>query len=156
MKHTFWLIGPVAVAALAAGCKPADRSESDTQSSVSRQIEQVQTDTRDAAKELDAFTHAQKEAFIENLETRLARLDENINELSAKLATSSREVRAEAQPRIAALRAQSAHLHTQLDKVKDAGESNWESVKRGTSEAYTELRVGFNNTREWLSEKISP
>ena len=146
----------MATALLASGCKRGERSEGESESAVSQKIDEMEADTREAADDLRDFTHDQKEAFIENLGTRVSELNENIDELSEELKKSSSAVQAEAKPRIAALRAQSDRLGKQLDKAKDASESTWESVKNGASEAYDELKLGFHNTREWMSEKIAP
>jgi DNA anti-recombination protein RmuC len=155
-KHTFWIIGPIAITALAFGCKPADRSADDAEPTVSQQVKKVQADTKQAADDLSAFTHAQKEAFIENLELRLKEINREIDELSVRIKNSGAAVQAEAEPRIAQLRTQSDKLKKELDNVKDAGESTWESTKNAASKAYNDLKTGFHNTREWLSEKIAP
>ncbi|TVR49967.1 MAG: hypothetical protein EA425_10885 [Puniceicoccaceae bacterium] len=156
MKTAYLIIGPLALATLVIGCKPSARSGSEPETSATRQISQAPAETRPSTADLDSFRHAQKAAYIKTLETRLAELNQNIDELSADIERSSLAVKAEAQPRVMALRAQSDLLQEQLDTVKDAGESTWESVKTSTSNAYSELKEGFHNTREWLGEKISP
>jgi hypothetical protein len=40
--------------------------------------------------------------------------------------------------------------------VKNATESTWESVKSGTRKAYEALKEGFQQSRQWVSDKIAP
>jgi len=155
-KIKYNTMGTLAIITLAAGCKPAERSSGDPDPEISRQIQQVEESTREASDDLHTFTHDQKEAYIASLERRLAALNQNIDELSTRVENSSLAVQEEARPRIAELRTQSGLLHTQLENVKDSSASTWENVKSAASTAYDELKVGFNNTREWVSEKIAP
>lgn len=157
MKKTpFWIIAPFALTAITVGCKPNDRSASEQETAVTQQINKVQADTSKAMDNLDDYTYAQKEALIKNLEVQIAAIDKSIDELSTKIEESSSAVQTEAQPWIANLRAQSKVLHKQLDGLKGASESTWESVKKATSNAYSDVKTGLVNTREWLSEKIAP
>jgi hypothetical protein len=64
--------------------------------------------------------------------------------------------KAEARPKLAALRDQSAKLKTQLSEVENATESTWDSVKAGSKKAYEALADGFQQARQWVSEKIAP
>jgi hypothetical protein len=43
-----------------------------------------------------------------------------------------------------------------LDKAKNATESTWDDVKAGFKKAYSELKDGFNQARQWVSDKIAP
>ncbi len=43
-----------------------------------------------------------------------------------------------------------------LIEAKDATESTWDHVKSGSSKAYDDLKDGFQNARQWVSEKIAP
>lgn len=138
------------------GCNPWDQSSSDSESTVSEQMDEVQAEARDATSRIKTFTYAEKEAFVENFEQRLKELNQNIDELSAKVDQSSLAVQEEAKPLLAELRGQVAVLENELAKVKDANESTWESVKRGTNQAYEDLKTSLRNARDWVSEKIAP
>jgi hypothetical protein len=43
----------------------------------------------------------------------------------------------------------------QLDVARNATESTWDSVKAGSKKAYGELKDGFQQARQWVSEKIA-
>jgi len=152
MKNSIWIIGALSIATVFTGCKPADSSEK----RVSDQMDRVQADATEAQKDLNAFTHDQKEQFVESLSNRIAALDKELDELTAEVNKSSSTVQAEARPRLAALRTQSDQLKEQLNQAKGASASTWESVKAGTSKAYDDLKAGFQSTRQWMSEKIAP
>jgi peptidoglycan hydrolase CwlO-like protein len=102
------------------------------------------------------YTYAQKDAFVAKMQPKLDALKKDIDQLSAKIESSSDKVKAEAKPKLDALRGQHAQLNAQLEKVKSASESTWESVKKGFNSAYDSSKDGINKARQWLSEKIAP
>ena len=69
---------------------------------------------------------------------------------------AERAVKAEAKPKLQALREKADQLGKQLDEVKNATESTWDSVKSGTRKAYDALKEGFQQSRQWVSDKIAP
>ena len=58
-------------------------------------------------------------------------------------------VKAEAKPKLQALRDQAAQLNKQLDEARNATESTWDSVKNGFQKAYEATKDGFNQARQW-------
>jgi hypothetical protein len=79
-----------------------------------------------------------------------------LDQLSAKVESASDSVKAEAKPKLQALRDQSAGLNKQLDEVKNATESTWDSVKSGFKKGYEASKDGFNQARQWVSDKVAP
>ena len=160
MKYTSYLSRIALLAALgafAAGCKPAgDRAEVTSAKAIDKQLEEVQTAAAGATTDLASFTYAQKQEFAANMEAQLAEMKSSLDELSASIAKSSAAVRAEAAPKLAALRAKQESLEKQLEVIKGAEPSTWEKVKTTTAHAYDDLKTGFNDMREWLSEKVAP
>jgi len=59
-------------------------------------------------------------------------------------------------PKLQALRDQVAKLNQQLDAAKNATESAWGDVKASFQKGYGELKDGFNQARQWVSDKIAP
>jgi len=53
------------------------------------------------------------------------------------------------------LRDKAAQLNKQLDDVRDAPESTWDSVKAASQKALDSLKDGFEQSRQWLSDKIA-
>jgi DNA anti-recombination protein RmuC len=148
MKQKTFFLACVFAAVLVAGC--------DHQDSTSKQIDKVQADAADAMKEMKDYTYAQKAEFTAAMKQKLATMDRELNALEAKVAKSSEDVKAQAQPKLQALREQQAALGKQLDKLNAATESTWESVKDGASKAYDSFKDGFQKSRQWLSDKIKP
>ena len=148
MKNENLLITLLAVAAFAVGCNK--------EQTTSQQIDKVQTETKEAAQDMKDYTYAQKTAFVEAMQGQLAALNRDLDQLSAKVEKSSDAVKAEAKPKLQALRDQTAQLNKQLDDVKNATESTWDSVKGGFKKAYESSKEGFQQARQWVSDKIAP
>ena len=87
---------------------------------------------------------------------QLDNLNRDLDQLAAKIESSSDAVKAEAQPKLQALRDQAAQLNKQLDEARNATESTWDSVKAGFQKAYEATKDGFNQARQWVSDKIAP
>ena len=147
MKDQKLLITLLALSAFAAGC--------DRQQTTSQQLDKVQSETKQAAQDMKDYTYGQKSAFVESMQTRLAALNVDLDQLSSKVDKSSDAVKAEAKPKLQALRDQTAQLNKQLDVVKNATESTWDSVKSGFQKAYESSMDGFQQARQWVSAKIA-
>jgi len=148
MKNKTWAITVLSIAAFAVGC--------DKQQTTSQQMETVKTETKQAAQDMKDYTFAQKAEFVAAMQVQLDALNKDLDQLSAKIDSSSDAVKAEAKPKLQALRDQAAQLNKQLDDAKNATESTWDSVKAGFSKAYEATKDGFNQARQWLSDKIAP
>jgi chromosome segregation ATPase len=148
MKNKTLVITFLSIAAFAVGC---NKEQTTTQ-----QIENVKTETKQAAQDMKDYTFAQKAEFVKTMQGQLDALNKDLDELSAKIDSSSDAVKAEAKPKLQALRDQAAKLNTQLDEAKNATESTWDSVKSGFQKAYEATKDGFNQARQWVSDKIAP
>jgi predicted nucleic acid-binding Zn-ribbon protein len=102
------------------------------------------------------YTYAQKSEFVKTMEGQLAALNQDLDKLSAKIESSSDTIKAEAKPKLQALRDQATQLNHQLDGVRNATESTWDSVKAGTKKGWESLKEGFQQARQWTSDKIAP
>jgi len=47
-------------------------------------------------------------------------------------------------------------LNKKLEEAKSATESTWDDVKAGFKKGYSELKDGFQQARQWASDKIAP
>ena len=148
MKHQNLLIALLAVSAFAVGCNK--------EQTTSQQLDKAQADTKQAAQDMKDYTYAQKTEFVGNMQAQLAALNQDLDQLSAKVEKSSDKIKAEAQPKLQALRDQATQLNKQLDEAKNATESTWDSVKSGFSKGYEATKDGFNKARQWVSDKIAP
>ncbi len=148
MKNKTLLITFLSAAAFAVGCGK--------EQTTSQQMDKVQTETKQAAVDMKDYTFAQKDEFVKAMQGQLDALNKDLDQLSAKVDSSSDAVKAEAKPKLQALRDQVAQLNKQLDDAKNATESTWDSVKAGCQKAYDATKNGFNEARQWVSEKIAP
>ena len=148
MKNKTLAIAVLAIAAFAVGCNK--------QQTATQQIEKVQTETTAAAQDMKDYTYAQKDEFVKAMQVQLDALNKDLDQLAAKIDSSSDAVKAEAKPKLQALRDQTAQLNKQLDDARNATESTWDSVKAGFSKAYDATKDGFNQARQWVSDKIAP
>jgi len=148
MKNKTLAITLLSIAAVSVGCNK--------EQSTSQQMDKVQTETKQAAQDMKDFTFAQKAEFVKTMQGQLDALNKDLDQLSAKIDSSSDAVKAEAKPKLQALRDQTAKLNTQLDEAKNATESTWDSVKGGFSKAYDAVKDGVQQTRQWVSDKIAP
>ena len=148
MKNKTWAVTVLSIAAFAVGCSK--------EQPVSQQLETVKTETKQAAQDMKDFTFAQKAEFVKQMQGQLNALNKDLDQLAAKIDKSSDAVKAEAKPKLQALRDQAAQLNKQLDEARNATESTWDSVKTGFSKAYDATKDGFNQARQWVSYKIAP
>ncbi|SPE50831.1 exported hypothetical protein [Verrucomicrobia bacterium] len=148
MKNKAVLLTLLSAAAFAVGCNQ--------EQTTSDQLDKVQAETKQATRDMKDYTYAQKSAFVQTMQAQLAALNGDLDQLAAKVESSSDTVKAEAKPKLQALRDQTVQLNKQLDEVKNATESSWDSVKNGFSKAYESSKDGFNQARQWVSDKIAP
>jgi chromosome segregation ATPase len=148
MKNKTWVISVLSIAVVAVGC---NKEQSTTQ-----QMDKVQTETKQAAVDMKNYTYAQKDEFVKAMQGQLDALNKDLDQLAAKIESSSDAVKADAKPKLQALRDQAAQLNKQLDDARNATKSTWDSVKAGCSKAYDATKDGFNQVRQWVSDKIAP
>ena len=120
------------------------------------QMDKVKTETTTAAQDMKDYTYAQKTEFVTTMQAQLDTLNKDLDQLSAKIESSSDTIKAEAKPKLQALRDQSAQLTRQLDNVRNATESTWDSVRATSQKAFDSLKDGFQQSRQWVSDKIAP
>ena len=147
-KNKTWLITLLSAVAFAVGCEK--------EQTTSQQIEKVKTETKQAAQDMKEYTFAEKAEFVKAMQAQLTALNEDLDKLSTKIDSSSDAVKAEAKPKLQVLRDQAAKLNQQLVDAQNATESTWDSVKAGSQKAFDSLKDGFNQARQWVSDKIAP
>jgi len=148
MKNKTLVIAFLSIAAFTMGCNK--------EQTTSQQLENVKSETKEAAQDMKDYTFAQKAEFVKQMQGQLDALNKDLDQLAAKIDSSSDAVKAEAKPKLQALRDQAAQLNKQLDEARNATESTWDSVKNGFKKAYETTKDGFNQARQWVSDKIAP
>ena len=148
MKSNKVMITFLSAAAFVVGCNK--------EGTTSQQIDKAQAKTEAAAQDMKDYTYAQKTEFVEKMQGQLAELNRDLDQLAAKVESSSDAIKAEAKPKLQALRDQASQLNKQLDAARNATESTWDSVKSGFKKAYDSSVEGFQQARLWVSDKIAP
>ncbi len=148
MKYKIVTVTLLSAAALVIGCSK--------EPSASQQIEKIKTETNDASQDMKEYTFAQKAEFVEKMQGELAVIDQDLGRLDAKIEKSSDAVKAEARPKLHALRRQEAQLKRQLEDARNATESTWDSVEEGSRKAYETLKDGFEEASQWISNQFAP
>jgi cytochrome c556 len=138
----------MSAAALAAGCNK--------EQTTSEQLDKVNSETKAAAQDTKDYTFAQKNEFVAKMRDQLNTLNQHLDQLSAKIESSSDAVKADAKPKLQALRDQAAQLNKQLEEARNATGSTWDSVKATSQKAFDSLKDGFQQSRQWVSDKIAP
>lgn len=158
MKQNQLTIGFLALTVFAPGCGPpsAERSVTETRKATAEQFEKVKKETKEATREMKGYAYAQKAEFVAKMQAQLDDINRELDQLAAKTAKSSEAAKAEAEPKIRSLRDQTAKLNRQLDEAKNATESTWRDVEASFRKGYDELKDGFHQARQWVSEKIAP
>jgi len=148
MKQNIVLITFLSAASFFVGCGRQDTA--------SQQLDKVQTETTQAAQDMKNYTYAEKDEFVKAMQAQIKSLNQDLDQLSAKIDSSSDAVKADAKPKLQALRDQAAKLDQQLADAQNATESTWDSVKAATKDAYASMRKSFTEARQWASDKIAP
>ena len=148
MKPVALTIALLSLAAFGAGC--------DREPSTAQQLEKIKTETKQVARDMKDYTFAQKAEFREKMKEELDAIHNEVDQLAARIEKSSEKAKAEARPKLKALREQADRLDRQLEEVKNATESTWDTFKRDTREARDGLKDAFQHSRQWVSDKIAP
>ena|SRR5436190_17332105 len=118
------VITVLSVAAFAVGCKPSEEKsmvEMSAQSAADK-VDMKARGAGQAAKELTQakkeYAYAQKSEFVTEKQTQLAEINRDIDALSARVEASSDASKAEAKPKLQALRDQVARLNKNSMKPK--------------------------------------
>ena len=134
MKNIVLANALLSIAAFAAGCKPSTEADH-----AAAQFDKVKARAEDAAQSMRDFAYAQKAEFVAKMQNQLTAINRDLDQLSAKIERSSAAAKAEAKPKLEALREQAANLNKQIDDARNATVSTWEKVKADSGRAYDAL-----------------
>ncbi|HSH93121.1 MAG TPA: hypothetical protein VK968_03170 [Roseimicrobium sp.] len=148
MKNKSFLPIVLSVAAIVTGCN--------REPTAAQQMDKLKADTKAAVQDMADYTYSQKAEFTIKMQAQLAEIKTDLDQLEAKIEKSSDKVKADATPKLKALRQQESELKQQLEAVKDSNESTWESVKAASRKTAASIKDGFQQSRQWLSDKIAP
>ena len=147
MKNKILVITLLSSALFAAGCNK--------EQTTSQQVEKVKSETKEAAQEMKDYTFAEKAKFTEEMRSQVTEINRSLDQLDGKIEKASDSARAEAKPKLHALREKADRLGKQLEAATNSTESTWETVKADSKKACIELKDEVNQTRQWVSDKIA-
>lgn len=157
MKIKYAIITTLSIAAFSTGCNPGNNQPEVTNAPPTQtQAEQLRQDSAQTSQDWKSYTYAEKDKFISKMKAELADLNQQMDDLGRKIQNSTATARDEAQAKLNSLRDRSSTLYQDLEKVKNSSASTWDEVKSSTVNGYEQMKVSFNNARQWLSEKIAP
>ena len=148
MNYQMLLLTVISIAAFATGC--------DKGQTTSQQIDKVKVEAKEATQDMKDYAFSQKAEFTEMMQIQLAKINKDLDQLAAKIETCNDAAKAEAKPKLQALRNQVAQLNKQLDAIKNATDVAWDNVKADFKKGCSDLKEGFQNARQWVSSKIAP
>ncbi|HSW59903.1 MAG TPA: hypothetical protein VLJ60_03845 [bacterium] len=160
-KHTIMLIAAVLLTgSVLTGCDFFSGKSNATKSLDKLQAELVEAkEKKDEAAEAKAnsdYTYAQRMIFIADMKQELTKIQSDIDKLSERVARSKGEAKDSWEKRLNAVREELELTKTKIEDAQNANESGWEDVKRGFRKANDSLKKSFEDTRQWLSDKIEP
>lgn len=143
------------VVAFAVGCKPA-AEKTPPPVHVQTVEDKAKKETKEAGQAIKDYAYTQRAEFVEKMRNESVEINQELDRLSAKIESANEATKAEAKLKLQALREKAAQLNKQLDEAKSATESTWDSIKAASKKSYEELKDSFQQSRQWLSEKIAP
>ena len=115
IKPAKLIIALLSITVIAVGCKPAEeQSGVKNQAATTEQIDKLKTETKEATQETKDYAYAQKAEFVATTQSQLNDINRDLDQLSAKVERSSDAVKAEAKPKVQALREKADKLNKQL------------------------------------------
>lgn len=166
MRLPMFLI--VCVATMATGCpstdpktttgpspSPSPTTDSKAETPAAR-LDQAKRDTKAAARAWKEYAFSQKAELVADMKRELVAIEAEIDRLAAKVDSATGQAKLDAKVKLDALRTKAAEARRRVDAAEQAGESDWDQVKRGLDESYGDLKGSFDETRQWLSDKIEP
>ncbi len=153
IKNTLLTIACAATTVLAAGCNQSSDTPAQT---TAEQLDKVKAEAKTTSQDIKDYAFNQKAEFVAKMQAELDELNRNLDTLEKRIEKGSDTAKAEAQVKLKDLREKSKLLAKQLDDAKGANESTWDSIKAGSQKAFGDLKDGFNQARQWVSDKIAP
>jgi hypothetical protein len=159
MRYTILIVTFLIVLGCAAGCTPTEGNAAEGTIQVEpvpKQRDKIDAKTKEAVQAIQDYTYAQKAEFVAKTRKELTEIQTELNRLAARVDRSKGAAKAEAKIRLNAVRENWARAKAELGQAESATEATWNDVKRGLQKSRDELRESFENSRQWLSDKIEP
>jgi len=157
MRHAIRNIALFSLALLTVGCTSTDEASRSQQSeTAAADLDQVNAESREAARAMQDYSLAQRDEFVARMREDLAGIEEELDRLSTKVDEAGAGAKTDAQAKLESVREKWARTKNQLDQVESAAEATWDSAKSSFRESYDDLQDSFDESRQWVSDKIEP
>lgn len=98
-------------------------------------IDKARSTFAQKSNEFPAYTFAQRQGFITEMEALAADFTLQLDELSESVAKSGAVVNADAEPRITELEVKRTIIDQQLEEIKNCDATTWDLTKATTAQA---------------------
>jgi acyl-CoA reductase-like NAD-dependent aldehyde dehydrogenase len=139
--------------------KPTDEKPATPPKSIettAAQLDKAKTETNEAARSMQDYAYAERAEFVDKMKNALAEVQVEMDRMSTEVEKSGGAAKADAETKLAAVREKWAQANRRLDQAETAAEPNWNDVKDGLNQSYADLKNSYEDTRQWLSDKIEP
>jgi hypothetical protein len=159
MRHTILVTTLLITSALALGCTSKDKKSAvapNQEEIAAAHLDRAKAETKQAAQAMRNYAYAEKAEFVDKTKKDLVSIQEELDRLGAKVDKASDAAKADAKVRLATVRENWTQAKKQLDRAETATASDWDDVKNGFKQSYSNLNDSVEKTRQWLSDKIAP
>jgi chromosome segregation ATPase len=159
MKHTILVTTLLTATAFAVGCtsKEVKAAAPPKQADpAAAHLDKAKAETKQAAQAMGDYAYAEKTEFVDKMRRELVGTQEELDRLSAKVESAGGAAKTDAKAKLETVREKWTQAKKQLDRAATATASDWEDVKNGFKQSYTDLKDSSDKTRQWLSDKIAP
>ena len=118
------------------GCGDKEQDQGKTEKVSAEDVKEKTMEAYDATK---AYTQEQMKAFHEQMKTRLAEYNDDIDKLQAKMEELGEDARVKAEQPMAELRQKRDDVSKKLQELGSSGGNAWEQLKSGIDAAMEDL-----------------
>jgi ribosome-associated translation inhibitor RaiA len=124
------------------GCQTQDQASEE--GVAERQREGAVQETREATQEAQQAVTASTTEFKQEVETKLNKLEKDIDQLEAKAGDMTAESRGEFNKMMNELNEKQAEAQAKLSQLESASADTWEDAKSGITEAVNDLQTTYD------------
>jgi hypothetical protein len=117
------------------------------------QQERAEDQTQVAEYIMQNYTFAQKNEFVDKMNRELSAIQKELDLFSARVEGAGAPLKMDRNSSIDATRVKLAGTKQQLDRTKNAGESDWYNANKHFRTLYVELKASVNKTRQQMNDK---